>query len=142
MGFAFPRHVERTSVLLHVLDLSAPSPRDPIAEYEALNRELALFDASLSRRPQVLALNKTDMPEAKERLPRVQRYFRKLGLEAHPLSALTGEGLPKLLGALVSRLPKKTRGGRSPVTRRDLLKNVRRFVLKVGSRVLTAKGRT
>ena len=107
LGLKFLRHVERTSLLLHLLDLSAPSPRDPIAEYEALNRELALFDPSLSRKPQVVALNKTDMPEAKERLPQVQRYFRKLGQEAHPISALTGEGLPKFLGALVSRLPKK-----------------------------------
>jgi GTP-binding protein len=107
LGLKFLRHVERTSLLLHVLDLSVPSPRDPTAEYEALNRELALFDASLSRKPQILALNKTDMPAAKERLPRVQRYFRKRGQEVHPISALTGEGLPKLLGALVRRLPKK-----------------------------------
>ena len=107
LGLKFLRHVERTSLLLHLLDLSAPSPRDPIADYETLNRELALFNRALSRKPQVVALNKTDMPEAMVRLPRVQRQFRKLGQEAFPISALTGEGLRKLLGALVARLPNK-----------------------------------
>jgi len=106
LGLKFLRHVERTSLLLHLLDLSAPSPRDPIADYETLNRELALFDPALSRKPQIVALNKTDMPEAKTRLPRAQRYLRKLGQEAYPISALTGGGLPKLLGSLVARLPK------------------------------------
>ena len=107
LGLKFLRHVERTSLLLHLLDLSAPSPRDPIADYETLNRELALFNRALSRKPQVVALNKTDMPEATVRLPRVQRHFRKLGQEVFPISALTGEGLRKLLGALVARLPNK-----------------------------------
>ena len=107
LGLKFLRHVERTSLLLHLLDLSAPPPRDPIADYETLNRELALFDSALSRKPQVVGLNKTDMPEAREKLARVQRYFGKLGREAFPISALNGEGLRRLLGALVGGLPKR-----------------------------------
>jgi GTPase len=107
LGLKFLRHVERTSLLLHLLDLSAPPPRDPIADYETLNRELALFDPALSRKPQVVGLNKTDMPEAREKVARVQRYFGKLGREAFPISALNGEGLRRLLGALVGGLPKK-----------------------------------
>ncbi len=112
LGLKFLRHVERTSLLLHLLDLSAPPPRDPIADYETLNRELALFDKALSRKPQVVALNKTDMPESREMLPRVQRYFRKIGQDIFPISALTGEGLPKLLGALVGGLPEKNPEGK------------------------------
>jgi GTPase len=108
LGLRFLRHVERTALLLHVLDLSDLSQRDPIQDYETLNRELFLFDQALSAKPQVVALNKIDTPEAKERLPRVRRYFQKLKKEAYPLSALTGEGLPKLLGALVNQLPKKS----------------------------------
>jgi len=107
LGLKFLRHVERTSLLLHLLDLSAPPPRDPIADYETLSRELALFDSALSRKPQVVGLNKTDMPEAREKLARGQRYFGKLGREAFPISALNGEGLRRLLGALVGGLPKK-----------------------------------
>lgn len=107
LGLKFLRHVERTSLLLHLLDLSAPFPRDPISDYETLNRELALFDRALSRKPQIVGLNKTDLPESKACLSRVQRHFRKIGQEAYPISALTGEGLPRLLGALVVRLPKE-----------------------------------
>jgi len=112
LGLKFLRHVERTSLLLHLLDLSAPPPRDPIADYETLNRELALFNAALSRKPQVVALNKTDLPEAREKLPRVRAYFRRFSREVFPISALTGEGLRMLLGALVAGLPKKNPEGK------------------------------
>jgi GTP-binding protein len=107
LGLKFLRHVERTALLLHVLDLSDLSRRDPIQDYEALNRELSLFDKALGAKPQIVALNKIDMPEAKEKLPRVRRYFQKLKIEAYPLSALTGEGVPKLVGALINQLPKR-----------------------------------
>jgi GTP-binding protein len=107
LGLKFLRHVQRTALLLHVLDLSDLSQRDPIQDYETLNRELALFDKALSEKPQIVALNKIDMPESKGKLPRVRRYFQKLKRNVYPLSALTGEGIPKLLGALVKELPKR-----------------------------------
>jgi GTP-binding protein len=107
LGLKFLRHVERTALLLHVIDLSDLSQRDPIQDYETLNRELALFDKALSEKPQIVALNKIDMPESMEKLPRVRRYFQKLKKGAYPLSALTGEGIPKLLGVLVKELPRR-----------------------------------
>jgi GTP-binding protein len=107
LGLKFLRHVERTALLLHILDLSGLSQRDPIQDYETLNRELAQFSKALSEKPQIVALNKIDMPESRENLPRIRRYFRKLKREVYPLSALTGEGVPKLLGALVKQLPKR-----------------------------------
>jgi len=61
LGLQFLRHVERTSLLLHLLDISASAPRDPIKDYLALNRELSLFSPKLAAKPQVVALNKMDM---------------------------------------------------------------------------------
>lgn len=112
LGLKFLRHVERTSLLLHLLDLAAPPPRDPVADYETLNRELALFDPALARKPQVVALSKTDVPGAGEKLPRLRAHFRRLGREVFPISALTGEGLRPLLGELLRELPKKNPPGK------------------------------
>jgi len=107
LGLKFLRHVERTGLLIHVLDLSDLSRRDPVQDYELLNRELTLFDGALAKKPQIVALNKIDTPEAEQKIPRVRRYFQKRKTEIYPISALTGEGLNLLLGALVARLPRK-----------------------------------
>ena len=104
LGLQFLRHVQRTSLLLHVLDLSALNPRDPLDDYRVLNRELALFDPELGAKPQIVALNKIDSPEAREKLPRLEAHYRKIKKPAYPISGLTGEGLPELLGALTKRL--------------------------------------
>ncbi len=100
LGLQFLRHVERTSLLLHLLDISAGAPRDPIKDYLALNRELALYSPKLAAKPQVVALNKIDLSETREKLEEARRYFKKIKKEIFPISALTGEGLPRLLGAL------------------------------------------
>jgi GTP-binding protein len=104
LGLQFLRHVQRTSLLLHLLDLSTLNPRDPIEDYRVLNRELELFDPGLARKPQVVALNKMDDPESRKRLPRVMAYLKKINKPCYPISALTGEGLSELLGALTRRL--------------------------------------
>ncbi|MFH1756692.1 MAG: GTPase ObgE [Pseudomonadota bacterium] len=100
LGLRFLRHIERTSLLLHLLDISGHSQRDPIKDYLALNRELSLFSPKLAAKPQVVALNKIDMPEASRNLIEVRRYFKKIKKEVYPISALTGEGLPNLLASL------------------------------------------
>jgi len=108
LGLQFLRHVQRTSLLLHVLDLSALNPRDPLEDYRILNRELSLFDPELARKPQLIALNKIDAPEAREKVPGVEAYFKRIKKSAYPISGLTGEGLPELLGALTRRLAKNS----------------------------------
>lgn len=107
LGLKFLRHVQRTSLLLHLLDLSDLSQRDPVEDYRTLNKELALFDPALSEKPQIIALNKIDTPEAKQKLAKVRRYFKRIKKEAHPISGLTGEGLPELLGFLSRHLFKR-----------------------------------
>jgi len=98
--------VQRTSLLLHVLDLSSFNPRDPVEDFRVLNHELALFDPGLARKPQIVALNKMDDPESRKRLSRITAYLKEIKKPSYPISALTGEGLPELLGALTRRLDK------------------------------------
>lgn len=94
LGHQFLRHVERTRVLIHLLDgLSA----DPLADFAAINRELAAFGHGLAEKPQLVALNKMDMPQARERWPQVKAALAKQGYEAFAVSALTREGTREVL---------------------------------------------
>ena len=95
LGHQFLRHIERTKMLIHVIDLSATDGRDPIEDYEQLNRELGRYNALLTKLPQIIAVNKIDMPEAKANLTRVQEYFDKRKI--FPISAVTGEGVNPLM---------------------------------------------
>jgi len=108
LGLKFLRHVERTSLLLHLLDISDATQRDPVEDYMVLNRELSLFDPALAEKPQVIAVNKMDVPEAPGKLPEVLRYFQKIKKKVYPISALTGEGLSDLLASLSRSLARRS----------------------------------
>ncbi|SFL68652.1 GTPase ObgE [Pelosinus propionicus] len=97
LGHDFLRHIERTKVILHVLDVSGLEGRDPIDDYNKINNELKLYNEKLATRPQLIVANKMDLAEAKENYPRVAEYMKKLGHELYPVSAATGEGLPELM---------------------------------------------
>jgi GTP-binding protein len=94
LGDAFLRHIQRTRVLIHVIDGTG---EDPLADFSQINSELALFDPALGTKPQIVALNKMDMPEAQEHWPKVQQALRDHGHEAFAISALTRENLTPLL---------------------------------------------
>ena len=95
LGHQFLRHIERTKMLIHVIDLSATDGRDPIEDYEQLNLELEHYNEILTELPQIIALNKIDMPDAAANLERVQAYFNKR--KVFPISAVTGEGVNSLM---------------------------------------------
>ena len=95
LGHQFLRHIERTKMLIHVIDLSATDGRDPIEDYEQLNLELEHYNELLTKLPQIIALNKIDMPDAAANLERVQAYFGKR--KVFPISAVTGEGVNALI---------------------------------------------
>ena len=95
LGHQFLRHIERTKILIHVIDLSASDGRDPIKDYEQLNNELGLYNAMLTDLPQLVALNKIDMPSSVENLERVTEYFGKR--KVFPISAVTGQGVDSLM---------------------------------------------
>jgi GTP-binding protein len=128
LGLEFLRHVQRTRLLLHVVDGSAglwdaymapaqdgansddrgdahPSQTtDPIADFKRINAELEQYDPDLAERPQIVAINKTDIPEVQERLPQLMSQFKDMGYDAYPISAATGQGVQDLLRAVAAKL--------------------------------------
>lgn len=104
LGHRFLRHVERTRLLLHILDLSLMPDHDPVRDYESLNRELLLFDEELAKKPQIVVINKVDLPHVRENLETVAAYFTGKGIRLFPVSSVTGEGIPALLDEIAARL--------------------------------------
>lgn len=101
LGDKFLRHIERTRVLIHLLDGSLD---DPLASFDTINRELAQYDPNLATKPQVVALNKMDLPDAQARWERVQKAMAKKKLPAFAISAATGQGVQELMRAAVTKL--------------------------------------
>jgi len=97
LGHDFLRHIERTRVLIHVLDVSDLEGRDPIEDYKKINHELQQYNERLARRPQIIAANKMDLPEGQENFARVAEFMKAEGREIFPISAATGEGMPELM---------------------------------------------
>ena len=97
LGHSFLRHVERSNILLHVLDVSGLEGRDPIEDFHKINEELAKYSEKLSKKKQLIVLNKTDLLQDEETLPRVTKYFADQDYEVFAVNALTGEGLPALV---------------------------------------------
>jgi GTP-binding protein len=102
LGHDFLRHIQRTRVLIHLLDGQSA---DPIADYSQINTELALFDPELAKKPQVVALNKIDDPEVKGRLPEIKAALSKRGIEFMQVSALARTDITALLRKAVHELP-------------------------------------
>ena len=94
LGHDFLRHIQRTRVLIHLLDGMA---EDPLLDFAQINSELALFDPELSNKPQVVALNKIDIPEVQERLQLIVKGLKKRGYEITAISALAGTNVRELL---------------------------------------------
>src|SRR2546426_532736 len=101
LGHEFLRHIERTRVLVHVVDLAAGDPERQLATVE---RELAMHSARLVDRPTIVAANKMDLPDARERWDAFASRLASLGRAAVPISAATGEGVPALLRAVLTML--------------------------------------
>lgn len=105
LGTTFLRHIERTSVLIHLIDGSKVSAPSPLRDFEIINDELKSFNPALAKRPQVVAVNKMDLPESKEQYSRIRESFKKMGKEIFPLSAVTGEGVKPLIAHVAHLLP-------------------------------------
>jgi GTP-binding protein len=102
LGHAFLRHIARTRVLLHLIDLAAAA--DPLAAHGAVRRELELHDPALLARPELVALTKIDLPQARARLEAARLAFSASGISARGISAATGEGVDELLAAAADAL--------------------------------------
>jgi len=102
LGDKFLKHVERTKVLIHLVDIAACEGRDPVSDYKNLNKELESYSKELIARPQLVALNKVDMPVAKENIRKFKKAVPKI--KVFPISACTGEGLNVLLEAAYKKV--------------------------------------
>lgn len=97
LGHDFLRHIERTKVMIHIVDVASTEGRDPIADVYAINNELEKYNADISKRPQVIAANKVDVMQETDNLELLRAEFEPKGYEIFPISAVTGEGLKQLL---------------------------------------------
>ncbi|MBF0546751.1 MAG: GTPase ObgE [Candidatus Riflebacteria bacterium] len=100
LGTHFLKHIERTRLLLHLVDLSTVDPKDPLESFEGILRELKLFKESLLDKPMLVVGNKMDITEARELWPVFSEAVQKRGYRVFSLSGATGKGLPELLKAI------------------------------------------
>lgn len=104
LGDRFLRHIERTKVLIHLIDIAAYEGRDPVADYKSLNHELVSYSKELAARPQIVALNKIELTSAKDHIKKFKKALP--GIKVFPISAMTGEGLDKLIKAVYRKVKK------------------------------------
>ncbi|MCR5500236.1 MAG: GTPase ObgE [Acetatifactor sp.] len=100
LGYEFLRHIERTKVIIHVVDAAGTEGRDPIADIYAINKELETYNPGIAERPQVIAANKMDAiyeEDADEVLKGLREEFEPKGIKVFPISAVSGQGLSELL---------------------------------------------
>ncbi len=104
LGDRFLRHVERTKLLLHLVDVSSLSKRDPVEDYEIINREIASFNPELARRPQIVVATKLDALDEPERLERLRERAKKDGKEFFAISSVANQGTRELVLKVAHRL--------------------------------------
>lgn len=109
LGFQFLRHVERTSILLHLIDISVMSSGDPIDNYKKINRELSLYGPSLIDKDQALLATKVDIAD-REKLDRLRGYCKINGIDFFGVSAATGKGIKDLMAYLSVKVEEKRKG--------------------------------
>lgn len=104
LGHDFLRHVERTKILIHVLDVSGIEGRDPYEDFIKINQELEKYNQKLSKKPQIIACNKMDIPEAEEMYNELREKFINEGYEIFPISAATKQGIQPLMNKVYNIL--------------------------------------
>ena len=106
LGHDFLRHIERTRVLVHVVDAASTEGRDPIADIHAINKELGAYNPELLKRPQIIAANKTDAiyDDGEDPVERLKTEFEPQGVKVYPISAVSGKGIKELLYAIYELL--------------------------------------
>jgi GTP-binding protein len=110
LGTRFLRHIERTDLFLHLVDLSGMQMGDPLENFAIINQELENYNPALLDRPMLVVFTKLDVTEVREQLADLRPFFEKMGLRTFAISAVTGEGLPVLVQAIGRELD-RIRGG-------------------------------
>ena len=104
LGDRFLRHIERTKLLLHLVDVSSASGREPVSDYETVNRELAAYNPALASRPQFVIATKLDALQEPERLKSLELRAKQDGKEFYAVSSATGNGVRQLMEAVAAKL--------------------------------------
>ena len=104
LGHEFLKHVERTKLLIHLVDISASEYRDPVEDFRIINEELRKYNQQLSERPQIVAANKMDVTGAEENLKRFREAIEPLGYKVFPISAASNQGVKELMYAAAQML--------------------------------------
>ena len=97
LGVRFLKHTERVCMFIHLIDPSPQTGRDPVEDFRTINTELKAYNPELLKKPQVVALNKIDLPEARKRAESVLKFFHTEGIKVFLISAVTGEGVSALI---------------------------------------------
>lgn len=102
LGHEFLKHIERTKVIIHMVDAASVEGRDPVADIKTINAELEAYNPDLLKRPQVIAANKIDAiyDESESFIPAIKAEFEKKGIKVFPISAVSGKGVKELLYAV------------------------------------------
>ena len=104
LGLSFLKHIERTKILLHVVDISGSEGRNPILDFEKINKELDSHTKKLSEKPQIIAANKTDLLQSEEQYEEFKHYIEEKGYKVFPISAASKQGVDELMKHIVSEL--------------------------------------
>lgn len=110
LGIQFLRHIERTRLLLHVIDVSAIEGRDPVEDFYTINKELASYSEKLSKRKQIIVANKIDLVQDEKLYIKLEELAKKENIEIFKISAVTGEGIDLLMNRVakvLKELPKE-----------------------------------
>ncbi|MBV9215125.1 MAG: GTPase ObgE [Acidobacteria bacterium] len=108
LGDRFLRHVERTKLILHLVDVSSLSGRDPVEDYEIINRELANYDPELAKRPQIVVATKMDALDEPERMESLRARAKSDNKPFFPISSVTNKGVKELVSAIIEALTATT----------------------------------
>ena len=100
LGLTFLRHVERTRLLIHLLDISEGPSRDAVRDFRTLSEELKVYDPLLEKKTQIVVLNKIDLPSVRARAGEIESQFEKMGHSLYFISGQTGEGTEELMEAV------------------------------------------
>lgn len=104
LGFQFLRHVERTTILLHLVDVSDILESDPVDDLKKINKELELYSPELKKKSQAVAGTKIDIASSKKRLDKLSKYCKSKGIDFFPISSATGKGIKNLISYLANKV--------------------------------------
>ena len=119
LGFRFLKHIERTKVLIHVIDVSGSEGRDPVEDYKKINAELMQFDPKLAAKPQIIAANKTDTIFDQEKVDEFLEFMKKEGREVYMISAAAHQGIDELMDAALRCIEEYVEPEEEPMTMFD-----------------------